>query len=65
MRIFDVYANILKYMYSTRFSGAEASPDAQPTPIVDTSLTRTIDTFRPDKFKRRRKLEESQESKDK
>ena len=39
MRVFDVYANIFKCMYSTRFSGgstrSEASPEAQPTPIVD------------------------------
>ncbi len=68
MRVFDVYANILKCMYSTRFSGgstmSEASSDAQPTPIVSTSLTRTIDTLpKPDKFKRPKK--ESQETKDK
>jgi hypothetical protein len=68
MRVFDVYTNILKCMYSTRFSGgstmSEASSDAQPTPIVATSLTRPIDTLhKPDKFKRRKK--ESQEAKDK
>jgi hypothetical protein len=32
MRVFDVFANILKYMYSTRFSGgstrSETSPEA-------------------------------------
>jgi len=40
------------------------SSDAQPTPIVATSLSRTIDTLpKPDKFKRRKK--ESQEAKDK
>ena len=68
MRVFDVYTNILKCMYSTRFSGGstmlEDSSDAQATPIVATSLTRTIDTLpKPDKFKRRKK--ESPESKDK
>jgi hypothetical protein len=68
MRVFDVYVNILKDMYSTRFSGgstmSEASSDAQPTPIVATSLPRTIDTLpKTDKFKRRKK--ESQEAKDK
>jgi hypothetical protein len=67
MRVFDVYVNILKYMYSTRFSGgparSEASPEAQPTPIVVTPLIRSIDTSRPDKYKRRRK--ESHETKDK
>ena len=67
MRVFDVYANIHKYicMHSTRFSGgskrSEASPEAQPTPIVFTPLIRTIDTSRPDKHKRRRK--ESREGK--
>ena len=67
MRVFDVYANILKCMYSTTFSGgsmrSETSPKAQATPIVVTPLIRTIDTSRPDKHKRRRK--ESHEAKDK
>jgi hypothetical protein len=67
MRVFDVYANILKCMYSTRLSGgstrSEASPEDQPTPIVVTPLIHTIDTSRPDKHKRRRK--ESHEAKDK
>jgi hypothetical protein len=40
MRVFDVYANILKCMYSTRFRGGptrlEDSPEAQPTPIFVT-----------------------------
>jgi hypothetical protein len=67
MRVFDVYVNILKCMYSTRFSGgstrSEASSEAQSTPIVVTPLIRTIDTSRPDKHKRRRK--ESHETKDK
>ncbi len=66
MRVFDVYANILKCMYSTRFSGgsarSEASPEAQSTPTAVTPLIRTIDTFRPDRHKRRRK--EGQETKD-
>ncbi len=60
MRVFDVYANTLKCMYSTRFSGgatrSEASPNAQPTPFVVTSLTHTINTLpKPDKFKRRKR----------
>ena len=60
MRVFDVYANILKYMYSTRFSGgatrSETSSDAQPTPSVVTSLTHTIGSLpKPDNFKRRKK----------
>jgi hypothetical protein len=60
MRAFDVYANILKCMYSTRFSGgatrSEASSDAQQTPCVVTSLTHPINTLpNPDKFKRRKK----------
>jgi hypothetical protein len=67
MRVFDVYVNILEYMYSTRFSGgstrSETSPEDQPTPNVVTSLTHTFDTSRPDKHKRWRK--ESHEVKDK
>jgi hypothetical protein len=49
MRVFDVYANILKCMYSTGISGGptrpEASPEDQPTPIVVTPLIRTMATF--------------------
>ena len=68
MKVFDVYANILKCMYSTRFSGgatrSEVSPNAQSTPFVVTSLTHTINTLpKPDKFKKRKK--ESPEMKDK
>jgi hypothetical protein len=59
MRVFDVFANILKCMYITRFSGGptrlESSPEAQPTPIVVTPLIRTMDTFPPDKYKKRKK----------
>jgi hypothetical protein len=60
MRTFDVYANILKCMYNTRFSGgvtrSETSSDAQPTPFVVTSLTHTVDTLpKPDNFKVRRR----------
>jgi hypothetical protein len=54
MRVFDVYTNILKCMYNIRFSGGptrlEASPEAQPTPIVITTLIRTTVTFHPDKY---------------
>ena len=53
MRVFDVYANILKCLYSTRFSG----------PIVVTPLIRTMVTFHTDKYKKRKK--ECQEAKDK
>jgi hypothetical protein len=53
MRVFDVYANILKCLYSTRFSG----------PIVVTPLIRTMVTFHPDKYKRRKK--EYQKTEDK
>ena len=63
MRVFDVYVNILKCMYTTRFGGgstkSEDSLEAQSTPITTTPLLRTLDTSRPDKYKRRRK--ESQE----
>ncbi len=68
MRTFDVYANILKCMYSTRFNGgetgSEASTEAQLTPCVDTSLTHPINTLpQPDKYKRRKK--ESPKERDK
>ncbi len=68
MRTFDVYANILKCMYSTRFNGgptrSEASSDAQPTPCVVTSLTHPINTLpQSDKYKRRKK--ESPKERDK
>jgi hypothetical protein len=67
MRSFDVYTNILKGMYTTKFSGgvtrSEDSSDDQPTSFVVTFSTHTIDTLpKPDKFKRRKK--ESPESKD-
>jgi hypothetical protein len=66
MRSVDVYANILKCMYRTRFSrGAtrSESSDAQPTPFVVTSLTHPVDTLpKPDNFKSRK---ESPEVKDK
>ena len=52
MRTFDVYANILKCMYNTRFRGdttrSEVSSDAHLTPTVDTLP-------KPDKFKSRMK----------
>jgi hypothetical protein len=68
MRTFDVYVNILKCMYSTRFSGdatgSEASTDAQLTPCVDTTLTHPINTLpQPDKYKRRKR--ESPKERDK
>jgi hypothetical protein len=67
MRVVDVYVNILKFMYSTSFNGdsmrPEASPEDQPVPFVGTPIIPTIDTSRPDKYKRRRK--ENHESKDK
>ena len=60
MRTFDVYANLLKCMYSTRFNGgatgSKVSADAQLTPCVDTALTHPISTLpQPDKHKRRKK----------
>jgi hypothetical protein len=66
-RVFDVYANILKWMYSTRFTGGptrlEASPEAEPTPIVVTPLIRTMVTFHPDKYKKRKKDCQKEEDK--
>ena len=67
MRVFDVYVNILKCMYSTRFSGVSTrsgvSSETQSTPIVVTPLIHTLDTSHPDKYKRWRK--ESHEANDK
>ena len=67
LRVFNVYENILKYMYITRFSGgptrSETSPQTQPTPIVVTPLIRTMVTFCPDKYKKRKK--ECQKTEDK
>jgi hypothetical protein len=67
LRVFDVYAKILKCMYSTRFSGGltrlEASPEAQPTQIVVTPLIRAMATSYPDKYKKREK--ECQKAEDK
>ncbi len=59
MRVFDVCVNILKCMYSTRFRGGptrlETSQESQPAPIVVTPLIRTMVTFHPDKYKKRKK----------
>jgi hypothetical protein len=67
MRVFNVYANILKSMDSTRYSGgstrSETSSEAQSTPIVVNPLILTLETSRPDKYKRWRK--ESHKTKDK
>jgi hypothetical protein len=56
MRVFDVYANILKCMYSVRFNGGTTrsgvSSEAQSIPNVVTPLIHTLDTSRPDKYKR-------------
>jgi hypothetical protein len=72
MRAFDVYANILKCMYNTRFNGgatrSESSSDAQPTPCVVTvtSLTHPIRTLpQSDKYKRRKKEPRSPKERDK
>ncbi len=60
MRTFDVYSNILKCMYSTRFNGgatgSETSANDQLIPCVHTALTHPISTLpQPDKYKRRKK----------
>ena len=60
MRIFDEYANILKCMYSTRFNRGPArtgtSLEVQPAPSAFTpSLISTLETGRPDKFRKRKK----------
>jgi hypothetical protein len=67
MRVFDVYVNILKCMYSTRFNGGSprsgASSEDQSTCITVTPLIHTLDTSRPDKYRKRKK--ESNEVRDK
>ena len=59
MRVFDVYANILKCMYSTRFSGGSARSGAsledQSTSNAATPHIRTLDTSRPDKYRKRKR----------
>jgi len=49
MKTFDVYANILKCMFSIRFNGgatrSEAYSDTQPTPCIVTSLIHPISTL--------------------
>jgi len=60
MKTFDVYANILKCMFSIRFNGgatrSEAYSDAQPTSCVVTSLIHPISTLpQSNKYKRRKK----------
>ena len=60
MKIFDEYANILRCMYNTRFNGdpsrtgsshEDHSIPETPTP----SLIRSLESGRPDKFRRRTK----------
>ena len=60
MKIFDEYANILRCMYSTRFNGdpfrTGSSHEDNPTPQTPTpSLLRSLESGRPDKFRRRTK----------
>ena len=57
LRIFDEYANILRCMYSIRFSGD--SPGTGPSNMDPSSsetttppLIRSLDTGRPDRFRR-------------
>jgi hypothetical protein len=69
MRIFDVYVNILKYMYSIRFNGGSSrsgssSEVAQSTSNTDTPLVHTLDTSHPDKYRKRRKESHLKETKD-
>ena len=46
-----------------RLHWAESSPEAQPTPIVVTPLIRTMVTFYPDKYKKRKKEDQKEEDK--
>jgi len=69
MRVFDIYANILKCMYSTRFSGgstkSEDPPETQSTLTSTIPLLCTLDTSRPDKYKRWRKESQEEEERNK
>jgi hypothetical protein len=58
MRIFHEYAHILRCMYSTRFSGGSSgtgfsSEDPQLPKTSTPSLIRSLESGRPDKFRRR------------
>ena len=60
MKMFDEYANILRCMYSTRFTGdlsrTGSSLDDHPIPETPTpSLIRSLESGRPDKFRKRTK----------
>jgi hypothetical protein len=50
MRIFDEYANILRCMYSTRFSGGSSGTGSSPEdqPIPKTSTLPSLDPWNPD-----------------
>ena len=67
MRVFDVYANILKCMYSTLFNGGLASSgsssETQSTSNAVPPRIHTLDTSRPDKYRKRKK--NSKEARDK
>ena len=57
-RMFDEYANILRCMYNTRFSGGSSetgsSLEDQPIPRTSTpSFITSLESGRPDKFRRR------------
>ena len=58
MKIFDEYANILRCIYRTRFSGGSSGTGSstEDPPIHKTStpsLIRSLESGRPDKFRRR------------
>ena len=58
VRIFDEYANILRYIYITRFKGdpSRIGSSHEDNPIPETltpSLIRSLQSGRPDKFRRR------------
>ncbi len=57
-KTFDEYVNILRYMYITRFNGdpsrTGSSHENKPIPETPTpSLIRSLESGRPDKFRRR------------
>ena len=59
MRIFDEYTNILRCMYSTRFNGGpsgsgSSTEDHQSLKTPTPSVIRSLESGRPDKFRRRK-----------
>jgi hypothetical protein len=54
MRIFDECAKILRCMHTTRFDGDSTGTGTVPETVTP-SLNNTLETGRPDKFRKRKK----------